>query len=368
MTSSQHHSAPSLSRSLLSTAAAFALLLVPFSACVASSPYELDIRELEEGASPATSGKAKPRTDVKRTRAKVPADPGRPSKKDLEGEFVNYTIRPGDHIFKVLTERFGLSSARAEEMIPRILRVNGIRDVRGLQVGRTIRIPVTGKPAPPAAAENRADVPAPGNAGKTEAQAPEMPAAATAVLPPAGDGSSAVPAPPSLSPAAQKTIVRTVPAGDPATTADAIMDALALVWEKARPVTIPLGGSGASLTVPVDRYFEAQGKRFFLDFGGADPERATLVRLVEMAGYRKIQIGRGDDFRAVAEKLLGALGISSDYRRHLFIPAGGGNGELEVPGYLIVPPAGGGERLFLTDAPVTSETRDRAYSGFYEIK
>ncbi len=133
-------------------------------------------------------------------------------------------------------------------------------------------------------------------------------------------------------------------------------------------MTVPLGGSGgASLTVPVDRYFEAGGKRFFLDFGGTDPNRATLLRIVESAGYRRITIGGADDFRTVAGKLLDALGIRSDYLVHAIVPAAGGAGGTEAAGYLIVP-GEGGDRTFLTDTPLEKTTLDQIGDGRMEIR
>jgi len=326
-------------------------LLFGGSVLYAASPFELEIGELERGAGTAKVRKGKSPRAAKVKKGGAPSAPGRPTAQDLEGEFVNYTIRPGDHIYKVLTSRFGLSSAKAEALIPRIRRINGITDTRDLQIGRTIRIPLSGKivrePAPPSPA---------------------------ASPPPAREERKVVaakPAEPGLphETAAPKTALCIITAKEPMVIADALLDALALKWDKAHPVTVPLGaGSGASLTIPVARYFEHQGKRFFLDPGEGDPNRATLLRLLELSGYRRIAVGGKDDFRTIAGRILDALEIGADYRNYLFTPRSGAPGALEVPGYLVIRPDGTADRLFLTDVPVEKQLKDLVSGGQWEIK
>ena len=99
-----------------------------------------------------------------------------------------------------------------------------------------------------------------------------------------------------------------VPTGKPALMADAVLEALSLKARKDYSIEIVVGQTGAApLRVTVDRYFEAGGKRFFLDFGNAAPNRATLFRLLELAGYQKIAVGDTDDFRTVAAKISAAV-------------------------------------------------------------
>lgn len=326
-------------------------LLFGGSALYAASPFELEIGELERGSGTTKGQKGTSPRPATVKKGGAPSAPGRPTAQDLEGEFVNYTIRPGDHLYKVLTSRFGLSSAQAEEQIPRIRRINGIRDIRGLQVGRTIRIPVSGKmtrePAQPSPA---APPPAAGEGPQVVASKP------------------AEPSPPHET-AAPKTALCIITTKEPAVIADALLDVLAVKWDKAHPVTIPLGGSaGASLTIPVDRYFEDQGKRFFLDLGEADPNRATLLRLLELSGYRRIAVGGTDDFRTIAGRILDALGLRTEYLKHHFAPRSGGPGAMEIPGYLVFRPVGTAEQLFLTDLPMEKQIVDMISSGQWEIK
>ncbi len=363
-----------------------ALLILLLSLCgpgwawCAGPSFEIEISDLDKGAPAAKNAPEKPKRSGKKGVTKGRVAPGRPTAKDLEGEFVTYTIRPGDHIYKILTSRFGLSSERAEALIPRILRVNGVRDIRGLQIGRTIRIPVTGKMAaaapavasvPGNAATPAPTVPAPtGTATSTPTvPIPSAPMTPEAPVQPVPEAAQAAPPLPSPPPKALKVVLRTISAGEPAAITDALLDALSLKWSKAHPVTIPVGGSGgASLTIPVDRYFEEGGKRYFMDFSQGDADHATLARLLELAGYRRIAVGGKEDFRAIAGKILKALEIPSEYRKHTLTPASGGPGAVKVEGYLVVRKGGTGERLFVTGTPVDKAVSDLIQAGEWDIQ
>ncbi len=378
------HTVPSGPLSRRARIASLALLLSlcgPAWSWSAGQSFEIEISDLDRSAPAAKKSPEKPGKSAKKPAPKRRGSPGPPTARDLEGEFVTYTIRPGDHIYKVLTSRFGLSSERAEALIPRILRVNGIRDIRGLQIGRTIRIPAVGKIAaaspPPAGAvppatpattpPAAAAIPTAGEAVPAPAvAAPTAPSNAEGAAKPSQETSQSVAPAPAPRPKAKKTVIRTVPAGDAPAMADALLDALSLKWSKAHPVTIPVGGSGgASLTIPVDRYFEDGGKRFLLDFGGADPDRATLVRLLELSGYRRIAVGPGDDFRAIAGKILKAVEMQGEYGKHSLAPLSGGSGAVEVSGFLIMRT---GERLFITGMPVDGKVSDLIQAGEWDIQ
>lgn len=378
------HSARRASPSLPGRAAALVLLISlcgPSGSWCAGQSFEIEISDLDRSAPPARKSSEKPGKRPQKPVPKKRVSPGPPTARDLEGQFVTYTIRPGDHIYKVLTSRFGLSSERAEALIPRILRINGIRDIRGLRIGQTIRIPAVGKIAaaspPPAGAappQTPATAPPAAPAIPTAGEAVPAPAVAAPSVPPAAEGAvkpsqekahsvAPVPAP---QPNAKKTVIRAIPAGESAAVADALLDALSLKWSKAHPVTIPVGGSGgASLTIPVDRYFEEGGKRFFLDFGGADPDRATLVRLLELSGYRRIAVGPKDDFRAIAGKILKALEMQAEYGKHSLAPLSGGSGAVEVSGFVIMR---SGERLFITGMPIDGKVSDLIQTGEWDIQ
>jgi hypothetical protein len=53
----------------------------------------------------------------------------------------SYTVKPGDHLFRVLAREYGITGDRAEALIPDIKRLNKLSDIRRLKVGSTILIP-----------------------------------------------------------------------------------------------------------------------------------------------------------------------------------------------------------------------------------
>ncbi|HOP41529.1 MAG TPA: hypothetical protein PLI53_10855, partial [Geobacteraceae bacterium] len=139
----------SRSRRLFPTVAFGSILFPVFSfpcaglAHGAGSPFEIELRELEREPEAvkkpepaASSGKQADRKDARET-----GTDGTPP----TGGYVRYTMRPGDHLYKVLTMRFGLSSAKAEALIPEIKRINGITDTSRLQIGQTILLPLSRK-------------------------------------------------------------------------------------------------------------------------------------------------------------------------------------------------------------------------------
>ncbi|RNC71387.1 MAG: peptidoglycan-binding protein LysM [Desulfuromonadales bacterium] len=101
--------------------------LAPVRSYAIDPRFELDSRVLDKGAdaSPREKGGRSPRKGSR-------ADEG----------ISDYTITPGDHIFKILMRDYGLSNREAEALVPEVRRLNGITDIRRLRVGQTIRIPL----------------------------------------------------------------------------------------------------------------------------------------------------------------------------------------------------------------------------------
>jgi LysM repeat protein len=52
-----------------------------------------------------------------------------------------YTVKPGDHLFKILMRDYGLSNNEAESFIEEIKRENNIYDIKRLKIGQKIVIP-----------------------------------------------------------------------------------------------------------------------------------------------------------------------------------------------------------------------------------
>jgi LysM repeat protein len=53
----------------------------------------------------------------------------------------SYTVKPGDHLFKILMRDYGLNNNEAESFIEEIKRENNIYDIKRLKIGQKITIP-----------------------------------------------------------------------------------------------------------------------------------------------------------------------------------------------------------------------------------
>ena len=356
-----------------------ALLCLPSQIHATAGPFDLDLKELErqEPAGPAKSQK-KTRDAKKSSVAgamsgkvrQIPAD---------NSDAARYTVQPGDHIFKILVLHFGLSSEAAERLIPEIIHLNNISNIRRLTIGQTILIP--GKveqehkaTARKANAHNRGEashtaalpekpstLDAKGTAGSSNlvAQVAQMasspplekkpiglppaqpllsgaPVPATALPVPLviqQDTSVAKPAPLAAPPAAavtpQITAAPAIPVAntwicsvtekDTSRIVDAVLNALSVPWSKNRIIQ---SSAPTTFSIRVDRYFEYKQVRYIVSIGELDPYNYTLVRLLEGAGYRVLRISGGEDFETINRKMFALLGVVPDFRRHML--QGGG--------------------------------------------
>jgi len=74
-------------------------------------------------------------------RGKRPSRPDRDRAKSKSAKGSIYSVKPGDHLFKILMRDYGLSSDEAESFIEEIKRENNIYDIKRLKVGQEIIIP-----------------------------------------------------------------------------------------------------------------------------------------------------------------------------------------------------------------------------------
>lgn len=95
-------------------------------------PYDIDLKELKR----PPVRRAKELRPPHESKKSVSATP------NAKGENSSYTVRPGDHLFLILMQRYGLSNKAAEQLIPEILRLNGIRKPESLSVGQRLTIPL----------------------------------------------------------------------------------------------------------------------------------------------------------------------------------------------------------------------------------
>lgn len=108
------------------------IVLSVFEAGAVQEPYDIDLRELR-------------RPPVRRTKDKIP--PHESTKPvsvtpNTKGENSSYTVLPGENLFLILIQRYGLSNKAAEQLIPEIMRLNNIRKPESLSVGQCLIIPL----------------------------------------------------------------------------------------------------------------------------------------------------------------------------------------------------------------------------------
>jgi hypothetical protein len=108
------------------------ILSCAFTAVAAEEPYDIDLKELRR----PPPRRAKEQLSPRGTREPVSAVAA------TKGKSSSYTVRPGDHLFLILMQRYGLSNEAAERLIPEIMRLNGIRKAESLSVGQRLTIPL----------------------------------------------------------------------------------------------------------------------------------------------------------------------------------------------------------------------------------
>lgn len=291
------------------------------SGLAAESRFEIDLKELPKAAAP-------PARSVQAPRAAAPPASSPARIKATDG-LHHYTVKPGDHIFKILMRDFGLSNQQAEQLMPDIARLNGISDIRRLRVGQKLQIPLTpssrsGRKSDPKAAARKEPSPQP---PPSEPLAVEEQPAAVAVAPPTPpDPATATPAvpvqpaqtqaqepkavpspllptPSPLPSRSERVIISPVTAKDKDGIVDAVLDLLAPGWVRHRIVEAGKESTdGSYVSIKVDRYFEHLGYRYIVNSEN-DPLTLTLLRLLEVQGDRVINVGRDDGATVIAARI-----------------------------------------------------------------
>lgn len=126
------------------------------------------------------------------------------------------------------------------------------------------------------------------------------------------------------------------------------------------------GDSGLRLDIRADRFFEVGGTRYVVSYFNGDPVFYTLMRLLETRGYRVVILEEQDDFRRVAEKLAGSLGMNGSYGRHSLWPSDTLPYSVRVSGYLFRNPKGGG-KVLLTDREIDPLIAELATLNGYTV-
>jgi hypothetical protein len=240
----------------------------------------------------------------------------------------SYRVRPGDHIFKILMRDFGLTNQQAETLVPEIVRINNIADIRQLQAGQTILVP-----AEPAGNET-GTIPLP--QPRPEATTPavrEVPLSAP--LPPV------VPAQVDLHVISGRTVTELV---------DGFLELLELKVAKGRIVEAGREStSGTYVSIKVDRFFVSNEVPYVITLGEKDPFNISLLRLLAEEGYRVVQLGAEADFKSVGSTILEQLQWPYTYGRHQLRMADNGQPR-EVSGFMLVTAGIRPRQLLITPA------------------
>lgn len=131
------------------------LLWTAFVAYAGQEPYEINPRDLPQPSYDIDLRELRRTPPQKARKVRKPRPPRRaPAPAPLhaaDGEETSiYTVRSGDHLFLILSSRYGLSDTATERLIPRVMRMNGIRNPYRLTIGQRLTIPLTPAGAEPA--------------------------------------------------------------------------------------------------------------------------------------------------------------------------------------------------------------------------
>jgi len=147
---------------------------------------------------------------------------------------------------------------------------------------------------------------------------------------------------------------------------DELFSALSVRYEKNRDLMLDDGDlSGVSLSVRADRFSQGNEKKIVFSFSEENPVQYTLLRLLELKGYRVVILNPEDDFREISEKVLSSLGIPAVYGMQPLWEAAETPFNVQLSGFMVAGKGRDGSRTFLTNVTVDPLVRELArYQGF----
>ena len=149
---------------------------------------------------------------------------------------------------------------------------------------------------------------------------------------------------------------------------DSMLNALSIPFETGKRIDVyGRDNIGVTLEVPVDRYFEYEGRKYAVSLFDGDTVNYTLTGLLEMKGYQVIILHEGDDFRSVAEQLLSRLQLPGSYAEHELWPERGASYGVRLSGVMIRGSRVGGRNIFLTERHIDQLVQELAESNGYRL-
>jgi hypothetical protein len=228
----------------------------------AQDSFDLDLKELRPAPARREPAARQPR----------PLKPSPTETTPKAGRESSYTVRPGDNLFLILVRQYGLSNRAAEQLIPEIVRRNGLTEPQKLTVGQRLVIPLAEK-----------SLKAPDISPRKELPAAQPPAAT-------------VPAPRAEAPLEREIVLMAVP---PCQLARNMANQLGLQIP-------PL----SSLSHPDNVSVGYDGKKMDVSCGLSAAEASTLERLLAPHGVQLLVFNGEVPPRRVVEELADRLGIT----------------------------------------------------------
>jgi len=147
---------------------------------------------------------------------------------------------------------------------------------------------------------------------------------------------------------------------------DDLFSALSTPCEKNKALLLDDGTlSGVTLSVRADRYSESGNRKVVVAFTEENPVQYTLLRLLELKGYRVVMLNPEDDFREISEKVLSSLGLPAQYGIQPLWLQDETPFSVQLSGFTVVGRGRNGGRRLLTNLPIDPLVRDLArFKGF----
>ncbi len=174
--------------------------------------------------------------------------------------------------------------------------------------------------------------------------------------------------PPTAEPPDGRHVLYSIRGGDREAMAEALLKALSVDFERDRNLELDDGSaSGVNLTVRADIYHEERGRRVVVSFAEANPVQLTLLRLLELKGYKVVMLYPDDDFHRVSQKLLPVFKVPAAYGMHHLWSPGEAPFDVQLSGFVL---GGGGRKdgtVVLTNVAFDPLFRELVGSMGYDV-
>ena len=149
---------------------------------------------------------------------------------------------------------------------------------------------------------------------------------------------------------------------------DSLLKILPIRYETDRNIQLDDGSfSGVNLSIRAERFMERDGKGIVVSFNDADPVNYTLLKLLEIKGYKVVTINPDDEFRQIIEKILFILKLPTNYGMHSLVQQQGAPFNVHLSGFVIPGSGGEGSSTFLTNVEVNPLIRVLADATGYSF-